>query len=112
MTIDEIKSRAGQAGSKFFTPGNMRWHNSRISSKTFKGPGGVYFITSEADGHMPRRYSVRRFDPETSRINTVAWHAFNFIGDAYRYAVLMASGAPIPEPVSKLYALGGEDGGR
>ena len=109
MRIEEIKSQAERAGSKFFSPGNMKFANSRISSKTFVGPGGVFFITSESSEHMARRYSVRRFDPQTSRITTPAWHVFIFIGDAYKHAIKLASGAKIPETVAKLYEMGGEN---
>jgi hypothetical protein len=109
MRIEEIKSLTEKAGNKFFTPGNMRFANSRISAKTFEGPGGIYFITSEASEHMDRRYSVRRFSLNPTRITTVAWHVFLYLGDAYKHAEKLAAGVPIPEPVATLYAIGGEN---
>lgn len=75
MTIDEIKTSNRQHGYHFFEPAALRFFASRIGQETYEGPGGVYFTTSEqfqpSEGPAhKRRYSVRKFDPLTSKIHT------------------------------------------
>lgn len=47
----------------FFSPGAMRFFNSRVCSDVFPTKNGAYFITSEKfDYKSPRLYTVRFFD--------------------------------------------------
>jgi hypothetical protein len=62
MSIDQIKYRARECGSHFFSKGAMRFFRSRIASRTHSGPGGVYFVTSEQfDERSPRLFTVHKF---------------------------------------------------
>ena len=68
-----IWSIRSEAKGYFFSPAAMRFFRSRIGETVYEGPGGVYFITSEqfegSDGvKAERRYTVRRFIPETGEI--------------------------------------------
>lgn len=79
-TITDIKAANKAAGLNFFERGTMRFFDSKVASKPYSGPGGVYFVTSEqfhgSDGHSaPRKYTVRKFDPATGVVNTPG--AFN-----------------------------------
>lgn len=74
-TMDEIRRANENAGLHFFDAGALRFFRSRIGKTVYQGPGGVYFVTSEQyvshTGSAPRRYSVRRFSPETGTCETV-----------------------------------------
>jgi hypothetical protein len=54
----QLKELARDCGNHFFTPGAMRFFNSRVSNNVW---GGRYFITSERYSDEPRRYTVREF---------------------------------------------------
>lgn len=69
MIITDIKAANAAAGFFFFSKDTMRFFSSKVESKVYEGPGGVYFVTSEQMGEEgPRKYRVRRFEPETGRI--------------------------------------------
>lgn len=60
MTITEIKSANRRIGKHFFSPGAMRFFNSKVHPGVY---GNHYFITSEQNGNESlRRYSIRRCD--------------------------------------------------
>lgn len=75
MTIREIKQANAAAGFHFFDRTTMRFFHSRVEGRTYEGPGGIYFITSEqfhgSISSEPRKYTVRRFYPKTGDIDTV-----------------------------------------
>ncbi len=76
MIITEIKSRNRDAGFYFFEKAALRFFDSHIESRVYNGVGGVYFITSEQfhgsnDCVAPRKWTVRKFTPETGDIDTV-----------------------------------------
>ncbi len=73
-------------GFHFFDVDTMRFFNSRILPTVHQGRYGVYFVTSERfDENTPRRYTVRRFDPATGKVDTVG----NFQG--HRRAIVARS---------------------
>jgi len=90
--IEDIKRGNARAGLHFFEPGTMRFFNSRIGRTAYNGPGGVYFVTSEAiEPGAPRRYKVRRFDPKTKGIHTMEpFHNFAERRTAIAYAKALA----------------------
>ena len=74
--IDDIirAHRARPTNNHFFDRDTMRCFRSRILTEVYHGPGGIYFVTSEKGPDEVRRYTVRRFDPETATINTPGGH--------------------------------------
>ena len=64
-STEDIKDIATRAGSKWFSPDNMRFFNSRVGidaypDTTCTDHEGYYFITSEKyDYKSPRLYTVR-----------------------------------------------------
>ena len=69
-SIHDLKEMSQAAGSHFFDRGTMRSFRSRILPHVYTGPGGVYFVSSEQHEGDPRRFTVRKFDPTTAKINT------------------------------------------
>jgi hypothetical protein len=72
LTLQEVIRAHEDAGGHFFDADTKRFFRSRIGDRTYCGPGGIYFTTSEqfvgSGGYVaPRRYSVRRFDAENPR---------------------------------------------
>ena len=101
-TIESIKRANKAAGHFFFEPASMRFFASRVGSFVVEGPGGVYFVTSEQfrPSHgtpAPRRYSVRKFEPETGHVNEGSeFQAFASLSGAKRAAQRMADGTGRP----------------
>lgn len=89
MTISAIKAANAAAGYYFFSPETMRSFGSRVSDDVIQG---VLFVTSERDriGNAwdgARRYTVRRFFPETGSIQTVSeFGQFATLAAAKRWA--------------------------
>lgn len=77
-SISVIKAAAHAAGSHWFDKSSMRFFRSRILPEVYTGKGGIYFVTSEEGPYGPRRYSIRKFDPETADIGTFG--PFNEMG--------------------------------
>jgi hypothetical protein len=48
-TIEDLKAMNKASGGRFFDRGSMRCFRSRIVPNIYSGPGGVFFVTSEAD---------------------------------------------------------------
>lgn len=73
-TMDEIKTACRVRGSHWFDPGTMRYFKCRILETVYQGSGGVFFVSSEKCSSMynnhPRRYTVRKFNPESADIDT------------------------------------------
>ena len=93
MQIAEVKRIARSWGSHFFDKETIRFFKSKICSRVYDGPGGIYFVTSEKGPHMPRRYSVRRLNIEEEDIETVG--DFNLVStrdEAYAIAKDYAEG--------------------
>lgn len=64
LDMSEIQRLMRDAGSHFFDADTMRWFRSRVDWRTYAGPDGWYFVTSEQHKHThgtePRLYTVRR----------------------------------------------------
>jgi len=93
MNITEIKRANKANGGHWFEPATMRFFNSRVESRVYEGPGGVYFVTSERrERDMPKRYSVRVFDPSTGDIDTVGeFQAFDNLAEVRANARALAA---------------------
>jgi hypothetical protein len=71
-TLAAIKRANKAAGLHWFEPATLEFFNSVVHKEDiFAGPAGVFFVSSEKDGHNPRRWSVRQFDPTDGSIDTV-----------------------------------------
>lgn len=70
-TINDIKTAVRVRGSHWFDPDTMRFFKTRVLEGVYQGEGGIYFVTSERGPNELRRYSVRKFAPETADISTV-----------------------------------------
>mgnify|MGYP001561920126 CR=1 FL=1 len=101
----EIIRRNERAGFHFFDPDSKRFFRSRIGSTVYQGPGGIFFTTSERfEGSTytaPRRYTLRRFDPETGHVGKVG--EFNVLSrsQAVRLAKKAAAGAVGPRDIDE-----------
>lgn len=71
-TVNSIKNAARAAGSHWFDPNTMRFFGTQVLPTVYQGPGGVYFVTKDDQFNrdLPKRYTVRRFNPETKDIST------------------------------------------
>ena len=96
-TMADVKRSNQEAGFHFFDRATMRFFDSRIESGLYRGPGGVYFITSEqfhgSTGNQARKFTVRRFNTGTADIDTVDhFNEILFIEDARTLARYAAKG--------------------
>ena len=74
----QVKQANEQAGYYFFSPGANRFFSSRAGQLLYKGPGGMFFVTSEQFDHdSPRNFTVREFNPENGNVNTADANKFN-----------------------------------
>jgi len=73
QTIQDIRCACYNAGSHWFDKGAMSFFRSKIYPHVYNGPGGIFFVSSEASGFNDetRRYSVRQFHPEDADITTL-----------------------------------------
>lgn len=72
--INDIYRNHTNAGKHFFSDGALQFFDSKVLSDVFEGPGGVYFVTSEKcpfTENSIRRYTCRKYCPETHNITTV-----------------------------------------
>lgn len=96
MNMQQIKQANAAKGGCWFEASTMRFFRSKVGTKVYEGPGGVYFLSSEqfvSPGYTARRlYSVRQFDPDTGDISTVG--EFNKMerGEAQATARRLAKG--------------------
>jgi len=75
LTIADVKRHNKEAGQFFFSKDTMRFFQSRIESTLYKNH---CFITSEQCGETsPREYTVRHYNVETGRIETVTAQLYN-----------------------------------
>lgn len=60
--LEEIIAAHKAAGHLFFDPANMKLHETRISSRIYKGRGGVFIVAYDKTLDKERQgYSVLRF---------------------------------------------------
>ena len=75
-TMADVKRSNKEAGFHLFDRSTMRFFDSRIESGLYRGPGGVYFVTSERfhpeSTGEPRMFTVRKFDTATANVSTTA----------------------------------------
>lgn len=97
-TIADIKQSNRDAGDHFFDRAAMRFFDSRVESAPYKGPGGVYFITSEqfhgsAGYSEPRKFTIRKFNTSTGDVCTAGeYNKLRTIEDARAMARQLAKG--------------------
>ena len=104
-TIEQIKARSRalnkrkglKPGAWWFSPENLRFFSSRVSSVVFPVPAGAYFITSEqfesvylSGGRyveaQPRMWTLR-FCADSGEIETCGdFQAYQSLGDAQQAA--------------------------
>lgn len=75
-TADEIKHDAlNNSTTHWFSPGAMRFFNSRISGNAYQMKSDPYvhlFVSSEKfDYNTPRLYSVRSYNSLTGNVDTI-----------------------------------------
>lgn len=73
-SIEDIASENHRAGFHWFSPDTMRFFGTRLNrSLLFKGPGGIFFVTSDFNGfdRRGRGYTVRQFKLDDATIGTV-----------------------------------------
>ena len=72
----------------FFSPGSMRFFNSRLCHEVFPTKNGAYFITSEKfDYKSPRLYTVRFFDLNDDIKTVGEFQAFETKAQAVSFAI-------------------------
>jgi hypothetical protein len=104
-TITDIKGINADHGLHFFERGTMRFFRSKVERGVYQGPGGIYFVTSEqfvgSNGIADRRkYTVRKFKPETGECCTVgAFNECSNLSDARDWAKSYAKGTPSPQVI-------------
>lgn len=92
-SLSEIRRANELAGLYFFSPDTLRFFRSRVSDRIHRGPGGIFLVTSEQAPDSPRRWTVRRFHPETASVDTVgAFEAYGNAAEAHRVARELAEG--------------------
>jgi hypothetical protein len=79
IAMSIVRAANAAAGHYWFERGTMRFFRSRVGRMAYRGPGGVYFVSSEqfvgSDGRAhARKFTVRRQNADGS-IDTVG--AFN-----------------------------------
>lgn len=81
LTMADVKRNNKALGGFWFSPDTMRFFQSKVESELINGK---YFVTSEKDGERhPRLYSIRKYNPGTSRIDTVGgFQTFKTLQDA------------------------------
>lgn len=58
-TLGEIKTAMTNTGSHWWDKAALRFFSSRVSESVYPTPYGTFFVTSERDYPLPRRYTVR-----------------------------------------------------
>lgn len=72
----------------FFSQGAMRFFKSRVADFGFQNEKTeiIYFVTSEKNGNMPRKYTIRALLPN-GQVDTVsAFQEYNTSATANRHA--------------------------
>ena len=68
--VESIETAVKNSGSHWFDKESMRFFRTKLYPQVFSGEYGIYFITSESPPNGTRKFSVRKFNPETLSINT------------------------------------------
>lgn len=72
MDMQEIKDLNASQGFEWFSPRTMRFFKTRLPKFAFRSTSGLhaYFVSSDQDRDYRRRYTVRRCNLLTGRIDT------------------------------------------
>lgn len=72
-TVNAIKDAMRAAGSHWFDPDTMRCFGTKVLPTVYQGPGGIYFVTQDDQyrRELPKRFTVRRYNPVDNDIDTV-----------------------------------------
>lgn len=97
-SMHQIHQANRDAGYHFFDRNTMRFFDSRILLYVYHGPGGTYFVTSEQfhptrGTSEPRRYTVRKFFPESGDIKSASKFATMGKREAQKAASALARGS-------------------
>lgn len=71
-TVNAIQEAMRADGSHWWDPDTMRSFGTKALSVVYQGPGGVFFVTQDDQyrRELPKRFTVRQFDPETCNVKT------------------------------------------
>lgn len=102
--MEDVRRANGDGGSHFFERDAMRFFGSRLLHPVYNGPGGSFFVTSERRprSNDARRYTVRRFVPETGSVETVGTFQQYATGTGAKNAARRYAAHGIPEAVKAL----------
>lgn len=70
LTMATLRANNRRAGSHWFDKDTMRFFNTRVGNKLFKGSRCVFFVTSEEGPRGGRKFSVRKTCDRGGRIQT------------------------------------------
>jgi hypothetical protein len=95
VDMDQVRADAMKHGRHFFSPGAMRFFDSRISRYGYQVDATVYFVTSERfEASFPRLYTVRAIDMHswdvTTYPNQSAFQAYTTARAAHKKARAIA----------------------
>jgi hypothetical protein len=81
LTITEMKRRNFAQGQHWFSKGSMSFFNTRVEAQPNKEN---LFITSEyMEDPETKRFSIRKFDTETNKVETVGeFRAYETLAEA------------------------------
>ncbi len=93
-TMADVRRANKAIGNHWFERDTMRFFDSRVESTLY---GGRYFITSEqfhgSQGSLPRRFTLRRVEPDGSIEDESAFQAYSTI-ELARVAARIATHQP------------------
>jgi hypothetical protein len=71
-TVNAIQEAMRARGSHWWDPDTMRMFGTKALPTVYQGPGGVFFVTHDNQyrRELPKRYTVRKFNPDTCDIDT------------------------------------------
>lgn len=80
-TMEDVKRNNKASGGFWFSPDTIRFFQSKVESELINGK---YFVTSEKNMEDdPRLYTIRKYNPETHKIDTLgSFQAFKTLQDA------------------------------
>jgi hypothetical protein len=72
MDMAEVKDLNASQGFEWFSPATMRFFKTRLPKLAYRSTSGLhaFFVTSEQDRDYRRRYTVRRCNLQTGRVDT------------------------------------------
>lgn len=104
-SAEDVRENLDKAGSKFFSPGNMRFWKSRLLTGYWevqdKRDGELdagYFVTSDVWGGNGRMYSARKYVQTVDGVDVDSAETYRYrtASEAKRAARLLAAGETPP----------------